>query len=523
MKREGRTVSKRTTTGPVALVILDGLGLRAEREGNAVALAETPTLDRLTATCPMATLVTHGPDVGLPVGQMGNSEVGHMNIGAGRVVMMDLPKIDAAMADRSFDERPAMRAHIDALKASGGSCHLLGLLSPGGVHAHQRHIAHIAKLIAGEGVPVKLHLFGDGRDVPPRSIEEYLETLRADLEGADGIGIATLSGRFYAMDRDNRWDRVERAFRAMVSGTGERAPSAEAAIAAAYTRDEKDEFIAPTVLGDYAGMAPGDGLFCANFRTDRAREILAALADPVFDAFARPAPPAFAAVTGMVEYSTAHAAYMAAVFPDEEIVDTLGQTVARADLRQLRLAETEKYPHVTFFFNGGVETPEPHEERFMAPSPQVATYDLAPAMSEAAVTERLVSAIRSGDYDLVVTNYANPDMVGHTGDLDAAIAAVEAVDAGLGRAVAAIEEAGGTMLICADHGNCETMIDPVTGGVHTAHTLNDVPVWLVGGEGGALHDGRLADVAPTLLALLGVAQPAAMTGRSLIDTGEARA
>jgi len=503
-------------------VILDGLGLRAEREGNAVALAKTPTLDRLTETRPMATLLTHGPDVGLPVGQMGNSEVGHMNIGAGRVVMMDLPKIDAAMNDRSFDTRPAMRAHIDALKANGGTCHLLGLLSPGGVHAHQRHVAHIARLVAGEGVPVALHLFGDGRDVPPRSIEGYLEVLRGDLGDTPGIAIATLSGRFYAMDRDNRWDRVERAFRAIVSGEGARADTAEAAVASAYARDEKDEFIAPTVIGGYVGVAPGDGLFCANFRTDRAREILAALADPGFDGFARPARPAFAAVTGMVEYSQAHDAYMTAVFPDEEIADTLGQTVARAGLAQLRLAETEKYPHVTFFFNGGIETPDPHEERFMAPSPKVATYDLAPRMSEEAVTKRLVSAIRSGEYDLIVTNYANPDMVGHTGDLDAAIAAVEAVDAGLGQAVAAIEEAGGAMLICADHGNCETMIDPVTGGVHTAHTLNEVPVWLVGSDAKALSAGRLADVAPTLLALLGIAQPDAMTGRSLIDAGEER-
>jgi 2,3-bisphosphoglycerate-independent phosphoglycerate mutase len=301
----------------------------------------------------------------------------------------------------------------------------------------------------------------------------------------------------------------------MAGAEGERADTAENAIAAAYARDENDEFIAPTVIGDYAGMADGDGLFCINFRADRAREILAAFAAPDFDGFER-SPITFAARTGMVEYSQAHNAYMDAVFPDQEIVDTLGQTVARAGLHQLRIAETEKYPHVTFFFNGGVETPEPHETRHMAPSPKVATYDLQPEMSEAEVTECLVSAIRSGDYDLIVTNYANPDMVGHTGDLDAAISAVEAVDAGLGKAVAAIEEMGGAMLICADHGNCETMIDPETGGAHTAHTLNPVPVWLAGRAGASLRDGRLADVAPTLLALLGVAQPAAMTGTSLM-------
>ncbi len=513
-------MSDRSARGPVALVILDGLGLRAEREGNAVALADTPTLDRLTDSCPMATLITHGPDVGLPEGQMGNSEVGHMNIGAGRVVMMDLPKIDAALADGSFDTREAVRAHINALKDSGGVCHLIGLLSPGGVHAHQRHLAHIATLIAGEGIGVCLHLIGDGRDVSPRSMADYLTAFMADIDGVPGIDIATVSGRFYAMDRDNRWERVEKAWRAMALAQGERAARPQDAITAAYARDESDEFILPTVIGDYTGMNPGDGLFCTSFRTDRTREIMAAFADPAFTAFGRP-DPAFAVCTGMVEYSADHRAYMDAVFADEEIVDTLGQTVSRAGLRQLRLAETEKYPHVTFFFNGGIEAPEPDEQRHMAPSPKVATYDLQPEMSEAAVTARLVSAIGSGNYDLIVTNYANPDMVGHTGDLNAAVTAVEAVDAGLGKVVAAIGEAGGAMLVCADHGNCETMIDPETGGPHTAHTLNKVPVWLVGREGAALRHGRLADIAPTLLALLGLEQPAAMTGRSLIVEGSA--
>jgi len=484
-------VSDRKANGPVALVILDGLGLRDAREGNAVAQANTPTLDRLTATCPIATLLTHGLDVGLPEGQMGNSEVGHMNIGAGRVVMMDLPKIDAAIAEDTLATREAVRAHVAALKDSGGACHLIGLLSPGGVHAHQRHLAYLARAIAAEGIPVRLHLIGDGRDVPPRSIEGYLATLRGDLDTTTNIEIATVSGRFYAMDRDNRWERVERAYDAMAQATGERADSAEAAITAAYARDETDEFIAPTVIGDYAGMKDGDGLFCINFRSDRAREILAAFAAPDFDGFARGAI-AFAARTGMVEYSQAHNAYMAAIFPDQDIADTLGQTVARAGLRQLRLAETEKYPHVTFFFNGGVEAPEEGETRHMAPSPKVATYDLAPEMSEAQVTQRLVSAIRAGDTDLIVTNYANPDMVGHTGDLTAAIAAVEAVDAGLGKAVAAIEDVGGAMLICADHGNCETMIDPETGGPHTAHTLNRVPVWLVGGADTSLRPAGCA-------------------------------
>ncbi len=509
-----------TTRGPVALVILDGLGLRAEREGNAVALANTPTLDRLTATCPMATLRTHGLDVGLPEGQMGNSEVGHMNIGAGRVVMMDLPKIDTAIADDTFRDRPALRAHIAALKASGGAAHLLGLLSPGGVHSHQRHLAHAARLIAAEGIEVRLHLIGDGRDVAPRSIEGYWTEFTADLGDDPRIRVATLSGRFFVLDRDNRWDRVQRAYDAIAKGEGERTATVTDAITAAYTRDETDEFISPTAIGDYAGIAPGDGILCVNYRTDRAREILAALADPAFTAFARPAP-TLAAATGMVEYSTDHAAYMTALFPDETLDDTLGQVIAHAGLRQLRLAETEKYPHVTFFFNGGIETPNTAEDRQMAPSPKVATYDLAPEMSARDVTDRLVSAIRSGDYDFIVTNYANPDMVGHTGDLTAAIRAVETVDADLGEAITAIEAANGAMLICADHGNCETMIDPETGGPHTAHTLNEVPVWLVGG-GDDLAPGRLADVAPTLLSLLGIAQPAAMTGESLLRPAAAQ-
>jgi 2,3-bisphosphoglycerate-independent phosphoglycerate mutase len=361
---------------------------------------------------------------------------------------------------------------------------------------------------------VAVHAFLDGRDVPPQSAGPQLAALEAALP--EGARIATVSGRFYAMDRDKRWDRVEKAVTALVRGKGLRAPTAAEAIADAYARDETDEFVTPTVIGDYGGARDGDGLLFANFRADRARQILGALVDPDFDGFDTGARPKWAATLGMVQYSERLDRIMPAMFPSEDIVNTIGGWVAGKGLRQFRLAETEKYPHVTFFLNGGVETPAAGEDRHMAPSPKVRTYDLAPEMAAAEVTEHLVRAIGAG-YDLIVVNYANPNMVGHTGDLGAAIRAVEAVDAGLGQVLAALEAAGGAMIVTADHGNCEMMIDPETGGPHTAHTLNPVPVVLVGGPPGArLSDGRLADLAPTLLALMGVEAPPEMTGRSLI-------
>jgi 2,3-bisphosphoglycerate-independent phosphoglycerate mutase len=502
---------------PVVLCILDGWGDRPETEANAVALARTPAFDRIRAACPSATLAAHGPDVGLPEGQMGNSEVGHTNIGAGRVVWMDLPRIDRAVADGEFAANPRLAAFVAALRASGGVAHVAGLASPGGVHAHQRHIAAAAEAVAAAGVPVAVHAFLDGRDVPPRSAEAQIAALEAALP--PGARIATVCGRFYAMDRDRRWDRVEKAAAAILTATGPRAPDAAAAIAAAYARGESDEFATPTVIGDYAGARDGDGLLFANFRADRARELLGALVDPAFDGFAVAGRPAWAATLGMVEYSDRLSTLMPAMFPAEAIVNPLGAWVAAHGLRQFRLAETEKYPHVTFFLNGGVEPPAPGETRHMAPSPPVRTYDLAPEMSAAEVTEALVAAIRSGEQDLIVVNYANPDMVGHTGDLAAAIRAVEAVDAGLGAALAAVEDVGGAMIVTADHGNAEQMVDPETGGPHTAHTLNPVPVILVGGPPGARlrAGGRLADLAPSLLDLMGLPQPPEMTGRSLIE------
>jgi len=500
---------------PVVLMILDGWGLSAETAANAPHLARTPAFDRIWSGCPHATLVTHGPDVGLPRGQMGNSEVGHMNIGAGRVVAMDLGQIDLAIEEGTFARETALVDFVGRVRASGGTAHLMGVVSDGGVHGHLSHVLAAAREVTAAGVPVAIHAITDGRDVAPTSAAGFLAALEDGLP--QGARIATVTGRYWAMDRDNRWDRVGRAFAAMVRGEGERAADAAAAIAAAHGRGETDEFVAPTVVGDFGGIRDGDGVFFLNFRADRAREITTALGDPSFAAFDAGKRPRLAAFLGMVDYSDAHAAYMTAVFPKKRVVNTLGAWVAVRGLRQFRLAETEKYPHVTFFLNGGKEEPEPGEDRFMAPSPKVATYDLQPEMSAGLVTEKLVEAIRGG-YDLIVVNYANPDMVGHTGSLPAAIAACEAVDAGLAAALTALEKAGGAMIVTADHGNCEVMVDPVTGGPHTAHTTNPVPVILVGGPPDARlrEDGRLADLAPTVLDLMGLPLPPEMTGRSLM-------
>jgi 2,3-bisphosphoglycerate-independent phosphoglycerate mutase len=369
-------------------------------------------------------------------------------------------------------------------------------------------------------VPVAIHAFTDGRDTAPRAAPEQLRALLDEVSGLPGVRIATVIGRYYAMDRDNRWDRVSQAYAAMVDAEGERAADAVAAVLAAHARDVNDEFVPATVVGDYAGMRDGDGLLCFNFRADRAREILSALLEPDFAGFPRARVPRFAAAAGLVEYSAALNTKMAALFPAQSMDDILGVVVSAAGLSQLRTAETEKYPHVTYFLNGGLETPFPREERVMVPSAKVATYDLQPEMSAPELTDKAVDAIRSGRFDLIVLNFANPDMVGHTGSLQAAIRAVEAVDAGLGRIADAVRDAGGALLVTADHGNCELMRDPATGGPHTAHTTNPVPVLLAGGpEGARLADGRLADIAPTLLALLGVPQPAAMTGRPLFRPG----
>jgi 2,3-bisphosphoglycerate-independent phosphoglycerate mutase len=505
-----------STPKPVVLCILDGWGIGTNPAVSAPALAHVPNFNRIWSDCPHATLTTYGPDVGLPTGQMGNSEVGHTNIGAGRVVAMDLGAIDLAVEDGSFAQNPALLDFVGRLKATGGTAHLMGVVSDGGVHGHLNHVLAACRAITAHGVPVALHAITDGRDVAPSSAAEFVAALRVALP--QGAQVATVIGRYWAMDRDNRWDRVMRAYAAMVYGVGEAAPDASAAVAASYAKAETDEFIAPTVIGGYRGARDGDGLFCLNFRADRAREILAAMGQPDFAAFATGPRPKWAAMLGMVEYSDLHNAYIATAYPKRTLVNVLGDWVAQHGRTQFRLAETEKYPHVTFFLNGGREDPFVGETRAMPKSPKVATYDLQPEMSAYEVADLLVAGIEA-QHDLIVVNFANPDMVGHTGSLPAAIAACEAVDMGLGRALAALEKVGGAMIVTADHGNCELMVDPVTGGPHTAHTTNPVPVIMVGGPAGTRLrlGGRLADLAPTLLALMGLPQPAEMTGRSLME------
>lgn len=505
----------KTAPKPVVLCILDGWGIGASTEYNAPALAQTPNFDALMATCPNATLTTFGPDVGLPKGQMGNSEVGHTNIGAGRVVAMDLGAIDLAVEDGSFGQNEALLDFIARVKAAGGTAHLMGVISDGGVHGHINHVIAACKVLTDKGVRVALHAITDGRDVAPSSAAGYMKTLVESLP--QGAEVATVIGRYWAMDRDNRWERVSRAYAAMIRGEGAKADSAEKAVAESYAAGKTDEFIEPTVIGSFEGAKEGDGFFCLNFRADRAREILAAIGAPDFTEFETGPRPKWSALLGMVEYSDAHNGYMTTAFPKRNIVNCLGEWVSKQGLTQFRLAETEKYPHVTFFLNGGREVSFEGEERFMPKSPKVATYDLQPEMSAPEVSDKFVEAIEKG-FDLIVVNYANPDMVGHTGVLQAAIRACEEVDRGLGRAMRALEKVGGAMIVTADHGNCEQMWDPATNGPHTAHTVNPVPVILFGGPKGATlrAGGRLADLAPTLLELMQLPQPAEMTGVSLL-------
>jgi 2,3-bisphosphoglycerate-independent phosphoglycerate mutase len=500
---------------PVMLVILDGWGWRDDPADNAIRQAKTPTFDRLWQHGPHGFLRTCGKDVGLPDGQMGNSEVGHLNIGAGRVVMQDLPRIGEAIASGAIKKAPALRDLIAKLKKSGGTCHLMGLVSPGGVHSHQDHAVVLAKILDDARVPTVVHAFTDGRDTPPQSAGDDIKRLLAALPKS--VPIATVSGRYYAMDRDKRWDRVEKAYNAIAGAEGPRFPDAPAVIADAYAHKKFDEFIVPAVVGDYHGMKDGDGILCFNFRADRVREILGELLDRGLGGFERKSVFHFAAAVGMTQYSDTLERRMQAIFPQQSLAYILGEVVADAGRTQLRMAETEKYPHVTYFLNGGREEKYAGEDRIMVQSPKVATYDLQPEMSAPELTDKAVAAIASGKYDLIVLNYANPDMVGHTGSLPAAIKAVETVDAGLGRIADAIQKSGGALLVTADHGNCEMMRDPETGGPHTAHTLNPVPVMLLGAQNRALNaEGRLADIAPTLLELMELPKPAEMTGHSLL-------
>ena len=501
-------------TKPVALCILDGWGLSDNTVGNAVAQANTPTFDRLWRDCPAAALITHGEAVGLPAGSIGNSEVGHLHIGAGRTVLMDVQRINAAIASGAFRRAPKMRDFADRIRQTAGVAHIAGLVTEAAVHGLVSHIAAAAETLTDLGVPVVVHAFTDGRDSAPGSAQMLLSKLRRNLPEAAAVG--TVSGRYYSMDRDRRWDRVKRGWEAIVIARGVSAQDCDAAVAGAAARGETDEFISPTVVGGYDGLRAQDGVFFANFRSDRMRQIAAALADDGFDGFDTENAPRPAAALGMAPYFADAPPWIDALFDKPVISETLGEWVARHGRTQFRLAETEKYPHVTFFLNGGKESQETGEERFMAQSPRVATYDLAPEMAAAEVTDRFVAAVRKG-FDLIVVNYANPDMVGHTGSLAASVRACEAVDLGLARAAAAVAAAGGAMLVTADHGNCEMMIDPRTGAPHTAHTTNPVPAVLLGGpENACLSDGALSDIAPTLLNLMGIDQAPLMTGKSLL-------
>lgn len=505
---------------PAILCILDGWGHRPDLKYNAILNARTPNYDRLIATCPQGLIDASESFVGLPKGQMGNSEVGHMNLGAGRIAVPDLPRIDNAIADGSLAKSPILGDAIARLKKTGGACHLMGLASPGGVHAHEDHLIVLANLIAGAGVTVWVHAFLDGRDMPPRSAIQCLDHIQAGFRTGLPIRFASVAGRFYPMDRDKRWERVVVGYDAIVDAKGEHASTAREAVENGYAANLDDEFVLPTVIDGYSGMKDGDGVLMFNYRSDRARQILTALLDPRFDGFNRARVVKFATAVGMAEYSAALNPFLKTLFPPETIKMGLGETVSRAGLKQLRIAETEKYAHVTFFFNGGEERVFDGEERILVPSPKVKTYDLKPEMSAPEVTDKLVAAIDSGKFDLIVANYANADQVGHSGDFSAAVKAAEAVDACLGRLMEAVEKAGGVMLVTADHGNAELMFDDVSHQKHTQHTLNRVPALLFNAPAGiqSLADGKLADVAPTMLALMGVPQPVEMTGRSLLST-----
>lgn len=508
-----------TRPKPVLLLILDGWGHREDPTDNAIAQANPPNWNRLLADCPHTLVHTEGRFVGLPDGQMGNSEVGHMNIGAGRIVYQDLTRIDAAIEDGSFFANAELVAACQAARQAGGTLHLFGLLSPGGVHSHEAHIFAMLELAKRQGVErVAVHAFLDGRDMPPRSAEPSLRALQARCEELGHARIASVVGRYYAMDRDQRWERIEAAYRAIAEGEAEFATAdALAALDAAYARGENDEFVRPTAIAGGAPMRDGDAAVFMNFRADRARQMTAAFVKPDFDGFARPRPIALSRFVCLTEYDAKLPAPVA--FPPEDLRNTLGDVLAAHGLTQLRIAETEKYAHVTFFFSGGRERQLPGEARILVPSPKVATYDLKPEMSCPEVTARLVEAIRAQRFDFIVCNIANPDMVGHSGDMQAAIGAVRAVDDALGELRAAIEAVGGEMLVTADHGNIEMMRDPATGQPHTAHTVGPVPLVYLGRRATLRAGGALRDIAPTVLHLLGLPKPAEMTGESLVVLG----
>ncbi len=502
---------------PVVLCILDGWGQRDTLEGNAPLIAKTPNFNSIMANSATSKLITHGTDVGLPHGQMGNSEVGHTNIGAGRVVSMDLGQIDLEIENGSFFKNNAILNFIRTVKSSKGIAHIIGILSDGGVHGHIEHLLASLRVISEANLEVALHLITDGRDVAPVSAPEYVEKLKKNMP--KNVKISTVIGRYYALDRDFRWERIRQAYNAIVKSESQVIrQDVDDAINSAYNNNLTDEFIPATVLNGYSGIKDGDGIFCLNFRSDRSRELLSAIGDPTFNSFEVGKRPKISKLLGMVEYSKKHNTFMEVCYPKKTINNTLGEWVAKNGKTQFRVAETEKYPHVTFFLNGGMELPFEGETRDMPPSPKVATYDLQPEMSAAQVTESLVKAI-DATIDLIIVNYANPDMVGHTGNLDAAVKACEAIDYELGKLVTTVKEKNGCMVMTADHGNCEVMVDPETKTNHTSHTKNLVPFAIYGANQNIKlrKGGRLADVAPTILSLMGLDQPSEMTGRSMIE------
>jgi 2,3-bisphosphoglycerate-independent phosphoglycerate mutase len=503
---------------PVVLLVLDGWGYRPEREGNAIAMANVPTWDKLWARAPRTLLAASEEAVGLPCGQMGNSEVGHLNLGAGRVVKQDLVRINDAIKDGSFFENPVFVDACRRVKANGGTLHLVGLIGQGGVHAIDTHLLALLDLAARQRVPrVAIQVMLDGRDTMPRSGLGYLEELMAAAKGRATIG--SVGGRYYGMDRDHRWDRTEKWYDSAVRGVGPSATNPLQVVRDAYARDVTDEFVVPTAIVDASGqpvapMRDGDAVICFNYRSDRMRQIVRSLTVPGFDGFDVKDRPDVTVVTMTVYDQTFD---VPVAFPPQSMARIVGEVVSDAGFTMLRTAETEKYAHVTYFFNGGIETPFKGEDRRLVPSQKVATYDLAPEMSAPGITDVLCSAIAAGEHDFLLCNYANADMVGHTGNVPAVIKAVETVDQSLARVIAAAEQAGTRLLITADHGNCEMMLDPKTGGPHTAHTTNPVPFLVVdGGETHRLRDGgALRDVGPTILRMLGLERPAEMDGRDL--------
>jgi 2,3-bisphosphoglycerate-independent phosphoglycerate mutase len=501
---------------PVALIILDGFGHRAAAPDNAISLAETPTWSGLWRDCPHGLIDASEQFVGLPKGQFGNSEVGHLNLGAGRVVYQDLTKVDHAIETGEFQTNAALAGACELAANTGATLHILGLLSPGGVHSHEHHIHEMTRLAAAKGVrTIAIHAFLDGRDTPPKSAAPSIEAMEA-VCAETGAVIATVTGRFYAMDRDKRWERVEIAYRAVAEAHAEHhAKTAMQALNAAYARAENDEFVKPTLIGTGAAIKDGDVVVFMNFRADRAREMTTALTDAAFTGFKRTLPK-LAKFVCLSHYGDAYA-HLSTAYKNDEIVNSFGEVVAAHGAKQLRIAETEKYAHVTYFFSGGREQPFDGEDRLLVPSPKVATYDLQPEMSAPEVTDKLVAAIESKQYGAIVCNYANGDMVGHTGDLQAAIKAVEALDAALTRVVAAAKASGTQLIITADHGNCEQMFDPASNQAHTQHTTDKVPVVYVGSDAVTIREGgALRDIAPTLLSMMGLKKPEDMTGASLL-------